>query len=228
MEAIDRTELAIGCIRHNHFRALLRRIAIPALKEFRVRQRSSIRNDVRGRSRRNWATVAASCALSATCLSTMVIAAGPVPCGVALPVADVLQRLNAVRASGKTCHAAGPMTVGAPLIWSEGLAAAAMTQSREMAALNRMSHRDSENRNLGERLRAQGYVFKSAAENVAVGYPSFEEVIDAWLHSEGHCENLMSGVVLELGLACIDGTDIGIRSERRFWTLVLAAPSKPR
>lgn len=172
--------------------------------------------------------MAASCALSAACLSTTAIAAGPVPCGVALPVADVLQRLNAVRASGKACHAAGPMTVGTPLIWSEGLAAAAMTQSREMAALNRMSHRDSENRNLGERLRAQGYVFTLAAENVAVGYPSLDEVVDAWLKSEGHCENLMSGAVLELGLACIDGTDIGIRGERRFWTLVLAAPPKPR
>ena len=172
--------------------------------------------------------MAASCALSAVCLSTTAIAAGPVPCGVALPVADVLQRLNAVRASGKACHAAGPMTVGTPLIWSEGLAAAAMTQSREMAVLNRMSHRDSENRNLGERLRAQGYVFTLAAENVAVGYPSLDEVVDAWLKSEGHCENLMSGAVLELGLACIDGTDIGIRGERRFWTLVLAAPPKPR
>ncbi len=193
-----------------------------------MRLRSFICNDTRGRSRLSLATVAVSCALSAACLSTTAIAAGPVPCGVALPVAEVLQRLNAVRASGKTCHAAGPMTVGAPLVWSEGLAAAARTQSREMAALNRMGHRDSENRNLGERLRAQGYVFTSAAENVAVGYPSLEEVIDAWLDSEGHCENLMSSAVLELGLACIDGTDIGIREERRYWTLVLAAPPKPR
>jgi hypothetical protein len=49
-------------------------------------------------------------ALSAACLSTTVIAAGPVPCGVALPVAEVLQRLNAVRAGGKTSRTAGPMT----------------------------------------------------------------------------------------------------------------------
>ncbi|MEO7057258.1 MAG: CAP domain-containing protein [Caldimonas sp.] len=172
--------------------------------------------------------MASSWLLSAACLSTTALAAGPAPCGVSLPVEEVLQRLNAVRAHGKTCHAAGQMTVGAPLVWSEGLANAAMTQSREMAALNRMSHRDSANRNLGERLRAQGYVFASAAENVAVGYTSLDEVVDAWLGSEGHCENLMSGAVIELGLACIDGSDIGLPAERRYWTLVLAAPPKPR
>lgn len=165
-------------------------------------------------------------AVVAALLSTRTFAADPAPCGASVSIDDVLKRLNAVRAAGKTCRPAGPLATSAPLTWSDSLATAALQQSREMATLNRMGHRDSANRNLGDRLRAQGYVFTVAAENVAVGYPSLEEVVAAWLESEGHCENLMSGAVLELGLACIDASALGVREERRYWTLVLAAPPK--
>ena len=55
-----------------------------------------------------------------------------------------------------------------------------------------MSHRDGANRDLAERLRAQGYRFASAMENVAVGYGSVDAVVEAWLESAGHCRNLMN------------------------------------
>lgn len=175
-----------------------------------------------------WATSLFVLFLASLAATPPARAEGPVPCGVTLTVEAALQRLNETRAHGKTCRAAGQLSVGAPLVWSESLAAAALLQSREMALLNRMGHRDSADRNLGERLRAQGYRFVVASENVAVGYPSLEEVIEAWLDSEGHCENMMSGEVFEFGLACIDASETGAREERRYWTMVLGAPPQAR
>lgn len=154
-------------------------------------------------------------------------AARPV-CGAAPSPESVLNLLNAMRALGAVCHHAGGAAVAAPLRWNASLAAVAEAQSQDMAVLNRMGHRDSRNRNLTERLSAMGYRFSAAAENVAVGYPSLSEVVDAWLESEPHCENLMNAKVLELGLACSDSAAAGAPGENRYWTLVLGAPSRVR
>ncbi len=154
-------------------------------------------------------------------------AARPV-CGAAPSPESVLNLLNAMRALGAVCHQAGDAAVAAPLRWSASLAAVAEAQSQDMAVLNRMGHRDSQNRNLTERLSAMGYRFSTAAENVAVGYPSLGEVVDAWLESEPHCENLMNAKVLELGLACSDSRAAGEPGENRYWTLVLGAPPRAR
>jgi uncharacterized protein YkwD len=154
-------------------------------------------------------------------------AARPV-CGAAPSPESVLNMLNAMRAFGAVCHQTGDAAVAAPLRWSANLAAVAEAQSRDMAVLNHMGHRDSQNRNLSERLAAMGYRFSTAAENVAVGYPSLSEVVDAWLESEPHCDNLMNAKVLELGLACSDAGSGGDPGENRYWTLVLGAPPRGR
>ncbi|MDQ6639835.1 MAG: CAP domain-containing protein [Pseudomonadota bacterium] len=138
-----------------------------------------------------------------------------------------MRRLNELRVGGVTCGARDLVTA-APLSWSDSLAAAAQLQSREMALLDRMGHRDREDRALAQRLRALGYRFSAAVENVAVGYPSLDDVVAAWLESEGHCDNLMNAAVLEFGLACMDGRSSGAPEDRRYWTLVLGAPAHSR
>ncbi|MGZ5252256.1 MAG: CAP domain-containing protein [Caldimonas sp.] len=178
--------------------------------------------------RRGTLLVSALCFTVALGLSLSAHADRAAPCGVSLSPEDILHRLNEARAHGAACRPAGELTKAAPLKWSDSLAAAALLQSREMALLRRMGHRDSENRGLGERLHALGYRYSTAAENVAVGYPSLDDVVAAWLDSTGHCENLMNAAVLELGLACIDGSEGGPPEERRYWTLVLGAPARAR
>ena len=90
--------------------------------------------------------------------------------------------------------------------------------------LKRMVHRDTLDRGLGERLAAAGYRFSVAVENIAVGYDSLDDVVKAWLRSEHHCDNLMNGAVLELGLACSDDATAPEPGDRRYWTLVLGSP----
>jgi len=172
--------------------------------------------------------VSALCVTAALGLSLSARADTATPCGVSLSPEDVLHRLNEARARGAACRPAGDLTKAAPLKWSDSLATAALLQSREMALLGRMGHLDSANRGLAERLRALGYGYSTAAENVAVGYPSLDDVVAAWLASAGHCENLMNAAVLELGLACVDGSEGGPPEDRRYWTLVLGAPARAR
>ncbi|WP_082549126.1 CAP domain-containing protein [Rhizobacter sp. Root404] len=149
-------------------------------------------------------------------------------CSATLSPDVVLERLNATRVRGAVCHRpGGAPTHAAPLAWNPRLAAVAAAQAQDMAKLDQMSHRDSLNRNLGERLDAMGYRFSTAVENVAVGYASLDAVVDAWLDSEAHCANLMSAKVAELGLACSDGT-VSESGTGRYWTLVLGAPSRVR
>ena len=151
----------------------------------------------------------------------------PLSCGASLSAEAAMRRLNEARLRGATCRA-GSTSTAAPLTWSESLAAAAAVQAAEMARLQRMSHLDSQNRGLADRLRAMGYRYSLAVENVGVGYSSLDEVVDAWLESEGHCDNLMNAAVLEFGLACVDAGFSDAPEERRYWTLVLGAPPRPR
>jgi len=148
-------------------------------------------------------------------LSTAVHSITPAACGATVSAEAATRRLNDVRARGLACR-------------SDRLADAAQTQAREMARLGRMSHRDGQNHGLGERVRAVGYVLGGAVENVAVGYPSLDDVVDAWLDSEGHCENIMNAAVLEFGLACVDAGETTAPEEHRYWALVLAAPLRRR
>ena len=149
-------------------------------------------------------------------------------CGAAPSPEDVLRRLNEARARGAVCNHAGTLAVAAPLQWNASLAAVAEAQAQDMAELDQMSHRDSQNRALPERLTLMGYRFSAAAENVAVGYSSLDAVVEAWLRSQSHCDNMMNAKVRELGLACVDARAVGNVGEGRYWTLILGAQRRVR
>ena len=38
-------------------------------------------------------------------------------------------------------------------------------------------------------------------ENIATGYTSEREVVDAWIKSPGHCKNIMNKAYKEMGVA---------------------------
>jgi uncharacterized protein YkwD len=144
-------------------------------------------------------------------------------CGDASSMEDALRRVNAERAHGVVCGSPAGANPSSPLRWSAGLAAVAAAQAQDMVALHRLGHRDVEERALATRLAAGGYRFSMVVENVAVGYPTADAVIDAWLSSARHCANLMNRTVLELGLACSDASP---DAQDRYWTLVLGAPAR--
>ncbi len=143
------------------------------------------------------------------------------------PVADraaialqVLEIVNKERSHGRRCGNQ-TMPVVAPLRLSEVLAGAAGSHAREMARLNRLDHRGIAGSSAADRARRGGYRPRLIGENIAVGAETAAEVMQGWLASPGHCENLMDARFTEMGLAFADG---GPGSGGVYWAQLFGAP----
>ena len=106
------------------------------------------------------------------------------------------------------------------LAWSTALAAAADRHSQDMARNNFFSHRGSDGSEPSARVVAAGYGGWGVAENIAAGYGTAAQVVQAWASSEsGHCEALMSAQFNQVGGSC---RYRGATSYGSYWTLDLA------
>jgi uncharacterized protein YkwD len=134
--------------------------------------------------------------------------------------ARALQLVNEVRARGTRC---GERTFGPapPVRLSGTLAGVALEHANDMAQLNYFDHVDQAGHSPADRVRAVGYHENLVGENIAYGPQSIEEVVQGWLDSPGHCENIMDSRFVEMGVAYAAG-----QASRRglFWVQLLAAP----
>lgn len=136
------------------------------------------------------------------------------------PAEQVVQALNLLRASPRSCG--GSLLPAAPaLAWQGQLATSAQDFATELARRDTLSHEGQTARTLRERLRAAGYSFRSAGENLAAGADDLDEVLGQWLSSPAHCENLMQPNFRDVGLACVPGTG----RYDHFWVLHLGRSS---
>lgn len=143
-------------------------------------------------------------------------------CGLANFQADMLAQVNARRAAGANCGARGTFASAGALQWNAVLTNAAAGHSQDMATQNFFSHTGTGGTSTGQRVVAAGYTWQSVAENIAAGYPSVQSVMDAWMASDGHCANIMSGTLQDIGVACVPGATGNTYST--YWTMDLAAP----
>jgi hypothetical protein len=90
----------------------------------------------------------------------------------------------------------------APLEWDAALAGAAYEHALRMAAEGPISHQYRGEPDLAQRASAAGAKFSIIEENVAMGY-SPAQIHDAWMHSPGHHDNLMSRRIDRVGVALI-------------------------
>jgi uncharacterized protein YkwD len=143
-------------------------------------------------------------------------------CGLANFEAELLQRVNARRATGASCGSRGSFAATAPLSWNAALAQAAGAHSLDMAALSYFSHTSADGRTLADRVRAAGYGGHLLAENIAAGYPSVQAVVDGWMASDAHCANILNPGLRDIGVACAaaGATD----RYANYWTMDLGAP----
>ena len=77
-----------------------------------------------------------------------------------------------------------------PLTWVSAVAAVAQQHSQNMVHYGFFSHTDHEGQDPFERLGAAGILFRSAAENIAYGQRTAEQVLQSWLSSSGHRRNI--------------------------------------
>ena len=89
------------------------------------------------------------------------------------------------------------------LVYNEQLDQMAVIQARNMAYFQKMSHvlPESSLPTLGDRARYVAYPFGRLAENVALGYPNAESVVEGWMTSQGHRANILNSDVVETGIA---------------------------
>lgn len=132
----------------------------------------------------------------------------------------VLQLVNEVRARGAHC---GERSFGSvpPVRLSGTLAEVAFGHAADMAKHNYFEHEDLSGHSPADRVRAVGYREKLVGENIAYGPKSAEEVVQGWLDSPGHCENIMDSRFAEMGIAYAPG-----QASKRglYWVQLLAAP----
>lgn len=121
-----------------------------------------------------------------------------------LPQVDMLNAVNAVRASGCTCGT-DSMPPVLPLTWNDTLAQAAAAYALDMYTRNFFSHISPEGTSPIQRAQATGYSGKYVGENIAEGYSDLSSVMKAWLQSEEHCKALMDTLYREMGAGRADG-----------------------
>lgn len=131
-----------------------------------------------------------------------------------------LQLVNEVRERGARCGNRS-FAPAKPVTLSQTLTGVASAHALDMAQHNYFEHVDLAGQSPADRVRSVGYREKLVGENIAYGPETVDEVVQGWLDSPGHCENIMDPRFAQMGIAVAPG-----RSGRRglYWVQVLAEP----
>lgn len=82
----------------------------------------------------------------------------------------------------------------------------AQDHAEDQVRNNYLDHTSLDGSNVGDRALAGGYNYRFIAENIARGFDDEGEVIDAWMASPGHQENILDTRAEEFGLGREEST----------------------
>jgi uncharacterized protein YkwD len=72
-----------------------------------------------------------------------------------------------------------------------------------------VSHRDfTHGSDFAGRITAVGFDWSNVGENIAAGFRTPSSVVNAWMASTGHCQNILSPVYRDVGTGVSDGSSI--------------------
>ncbi len=126
---------------------------------------------------------------------------------------EVVQLVNAERA-----------TAGLDALTAQSqLTQAAQVHSLDMGCNFFLSHTGSDGSTPFDRMDRFGYYFSTAGENVAAGYPTPQDVMNAWMNSEGHRANILNAGFTEIGIGYVYNPDDPYGGYY-YWTMTLGAP----
>ncbi|MGD6817421.1 CAP domain-containing protein [Metabacillus sp. 84] len=97
-----------------------------------------------------------------------------------------------------------------PLKADNSLANVAQEKSDDMQENNYFSHTSPTYGSPFDMMKKFGQEYQTAGENIAQGQQSPEEVVNAWMNSQGHRENIMNSEFTNIG--------IGFNKEGNYWT----------
>ena len=96
----------------------------------------------------------------------------------------------------------------APLAADSSLTNASAAYAGDMVTRQFFAHQSPDGGTLDQRLRAVGYSYEIAGENIAWGEGPLAtpaSIVDAWMHSEGHRTNILDGDFRQIGLGILPG-----------------------
>lgn len=135
----------------------------------------------------------------------------PAGSGASAMAGTVVQLTNAERSKA-----------GLPALRSNArLTEAAQLHADQMARAGRLDHVLSGGQypRPQDRLAAAGYEWSAYAENIAMGQPSAAAVVDGWMHSSGHRNNILSTSTTEIGVGYARDS-----AGRPYWVQVFGKP----
>jgi uncharacterized protein YkwD len=136
---------------------------------------------------------------------------------------QILGLVNNARASGRRCGSKEFAATG-PLTLNSALTSAALSHSQEMARYTEFDHRGHDGSSPAMRVERAGYGgYRVVGENIAAGAMTPLEVMQGWLASPAHCQNLMDPRFSEIGIAFAVNP---ASSELVYWTQDFAAPQR--
>ncbi|WP_432355698.1 CAP domain-containing protein [Sporosarcina sp. A2] len=97
-----------------------------------------------------------------------------------------------------------------PLQMDEKLMNTARAKSADMASKNYFSHTSPTYGSPFDQMKANGITYRAAAENIAMGQRSAEEVVKGWMESPGHRQNILTPGFTHIG--------IGYDARGNYWT----------
>ncbi len=143
-----------------------------------------------------------------------------------------LSLINNARSQGRSCGSTHYPAVSA-LSWSDKLYKTAYEHSQDLEVSNTFSHSGSgtesdwsgfalnKQSSVSDRLATYGYNWRAYGENIAAGFETPEETMQQWLNSPGHCKNIMSSTVTQVGMAKKTNLD---SFYRHYWTQNFGRP----
>ena len=103
---------------------------------------------------------------------------------------EFLNLINEKRRIGCKCNGVKYSKLP-PLVWNKQLEIASQAHAEYIYKNKILTHRSKNGARTQQRLEKAGYSWRSFAENVAQGYDTPAEVLQAWIESPSHCQNLM-------------------------------------
>jgi hypothetical protein len=90
------------------------------------------------------------------------------------------------------------------VVQNEILTEVALNHAVDMDSNNYLSHTGRDGRSPGDRADAAGYDWNFIAENIARGFHTESGVMQGWMASEGHRENILDPRAEDFGIARVD------------------------
>lgn len=100
-----------------------------------------------------------------------------------------------------------------PLKSNWELARVARYKSQDMIDRKYFDHNSPTYGTPFQMMKSFGISYRSAGENIAAGQSTPNEVVQAWMNSEGHRKNILSSTFTEIGVGYVKGVSYG-----HYWT----------